>query len=162
MVNAPAADGEMLYESVCVYSLALGKLRTDEPKQAEEYANRAVELLKRAQAAGYFKDPDAAAEMDKDEELQALRHKLQAEIAHLQEEKASFAATRLRLNGEVELSRRQLHDEQVRWAERKATEEAALREQTAALERRQARLGAEQARTASEVQAARTRCERYR
>jgi tetratricopeptide (TPR) repeat protein len=75
LINAPATDGETLYESVCVYSLALGKLPTTETKQAEEYANRAVELLNRAQTAGYFNDPEALAEMDKDEDLQALRQR---------------------------------------------------------------------------------------
>ena len=58
-------NGGEVYDLACVYAVACDKL----PGKREEYAARAVELLRRAIAAGY-KD---RAHMDKDADLDALR-----------------------------------------------------------------------------------------
>jgi hypothetical protein len=73
----PAAD---LYNLACAASLAAESARRDgrlspptRAKLAEQNAVRAVELLKQAHAAGYFKDPANAELLKTDKDLDPLR-----------------------------------------------------------------------------------------
>jgi hypothetical protein len=69
-----------LYNLACVYSLAAAAAQKDvalppagRARLAEQYAARAVSLLTRAHAAGYFRDRDKAKNLATDHDLDALR-----------------------------------------------------------------------------------------
>jgi tetratricopeptide (TPR) repeat protein len=66
--------GETLYDTACLYALASAALK-DNSQQAETYAAKAVALLRRAQAAGYFQKPARIAHMKKDTDLDSLRNR---------------------------------------------------------------------------------------
>src|SRR5262249_42980740 len=55
LTKDPATPGVLLYNGACVYSLAAAAAKSD-AKQREAYAGQALALLRRAQAAGFFKD----------------------------------------------------------------------------------------------------------
>jgi tetratricopeptide (TPR) repeat protein len=69
-----------LYTFAYVYSLCSSAAANDarlppaeRGKLADKYGARAVELLRKAQAAGYFQDPGRLAHMKEDEDLDAIR-----------------------------------------------------------------------------------------
>jgi hypothetical protein len=64
--------GPTLYNAACVFALAAASVKND-AKLREEYAGRAVALLRQAHKAGYFKQPANIAHMKKDCDLRALR-----------------------------------------------------------------------------------------
>jgi hypothetical protein len=73
-------EGGLLYDAACAFSLAssaaahdtqLGDL--ERTKLAEKHAARAVEVLRRAQQAGFFKQPGEVQHMRNDTDLDALR-----------------------------------------------------------------------------------------
>jgi serine/threonine-protein kinase len=64
--------GPTLYYAACVFALAAASVK-DDAKLSEQYAGRAVALLRQAQKAGYFKQPANIAHMKKDNDLRALR-----------------------------------------------------------------------------------------
>jgi serine/threonine protein kinase len=64
-------SGETLYNAACIYGLAAAA--APEPGERDAYAVQAVALLRRAQAAGYFKDRAHTANMKQDADLDALR-----------------------------------------------------------------------------------------
>jgi serine/threonine-protein kinase len=78
---AKAPGGEaLLYQAACVHAHALAAVRNDaklpqaEREQcADRYAAGAVELLREAQAAGYFKTSAEVRHLKKDRDLDALR-----------------------------------------------------------------------------------------
>jgi serine/threonine-protein kinase len=80
VVNPPTATGSMLYDAACVHALSAAAARkdaqlapTEQDRLAERYAGRAVELLDRAKAAGFFKHPARLEQLKKDPDLDALR-----------------------------------------------------------------------------------------
>jgi tetratricopeptide (TPR) repeat protein len=65
-------QGPTLYDAARVCALAAASVK-DDAKLSEQYAGRAVTLLRQAQKAGYFKQPATIAHMKKDSDLRALR-----------------------------------------------------------------------------------------
>ena len=57
--------GPTLYDAACVFALAVASVK-DDAKLSEQYAGRAVALLRQAQKASYFKQPANIAHMKKD------------------------------------------------------------------------------------------------
>ena len=80
-VSAQASGpAERLYQAARVYALASAAAQKDEQaspadraKLAEQYAARAVELLVRAERAGYFATPARLADLKTDPDLATLR-----------------------------------------------------------------------------------------
>jgi eukaryotic-like serine/threonine-protein kinase len=73
-------SAEFFYQVAAVYALAFAAARKDvarpaaeRDKLAKEYATRALELLKRANAAGYFKAPANLAKLKHDPDFDTLR-----------------------------------------------------------------------------------------
>jgi tetratricopeptide (TPR) repeat protein len=73
-------EGAACYDLACVYALAATAARKDarlataqRQALAEEYSGQAVRWLKRAQAAGHFKEPKKVKEMRDDKDLVCLR-----------------------------------------------------------------------------------------
>jgi tetratricopeptide (TPR) repeat protein/tRNA A-37 threonylcarbamoyl transferase component Bud32 len=73
-------DGDVLYHAACVHALssaaALKDSRpapTDRAARAEQYSVEAVELLRKARAAGYFNSPARIGQLTKDVSLAPLR-----------------------------------------------------------------------------------------
>src|SRR5205807_617677 len=73
-------SSEVLYEAGLTHALAVAAVRRDmllsppeRDRQAEEYAARAVELLQKAQEAGYFRERAAREELRNDPELEPLQ-----------------------------------------------------------------------------------------
>jgi hypothetical protein len=64
-------SGEDLYNAACIYGLAAAAAQ--EPGERDAYAVQAVALLRRAQAAGFFKDRAPTARIKQDADLDALR-----------------------------------------------------------------------------------------
>jgi serine/threonine-protein kinase len=64
--------GPTLYNAACICALAAASVQVD-AKLREQYAGRAVALLRQAQKTGFFKEPANLADMKKDSTLQALR-----------------------------------------------------------------------------------------
>jgi len=69
-----------LYTFAYVYSLCSSAAANDarlppaeRARLADKYGVRAVELLRKAQAAGYFREPGRLAHMREDEDLDAIR-----------------------------------------------------------------------------------------
>jgi tetratricopeptide (TPR) repeat protein len=76
----PSMDADMLYNLACVCSLSSAATRRDDTlaraeqdSRAEQYAARAVGLLKRAKAAGYFKSAARLEDVRQDRDLDPLR-----------------------------------------------------------------------------------------
>jgi hypothetical protein len=72
----------MVYDLGCVFALCTAAAQqdtqlpeADRNKVAEAYAVRAVEMLQRAQAAGFFKNPAQLRNAEKDPDLDALRQR---------------------------------------------------------------------------------------
>jgi serine/threonine protein kinase/Tfp pilus assembly protein PilF len=79
LVEKPAASGLLFYNAACVYSLSAAAARRDPKfspveagKQAELYASRAIQLLAKAEAAGFFKNPAMVEDVKKDSDLDAI------------------------------------------------------------------------------------------
>jgi tetratricopeptide (TPR) repeat protein len=64
--------GLTLYDAACVCALAAASVK-DDAKLGEQYAGRAMALLRQAQKAGHFKQPDNIDHMKKDDDLRSLR-----------------------------------------------------------------------------------------
>jgi hypothetical protein len=69
LAEEPKASGSLLYNVACVYALAAAQ----EDRQREVYAGQALALLRRARAAGFFKDPAKVAHLKQDTDLAPLR-----------------------------------------------------------------------------------------
>jgi hypothetical protein len=92
VAGADAKPGE-LYDAACVFSQASeatarakGMPEGERSRLAEQYAGRAVALLRQARQAGFFKDAAAVDLLEKDSDLEPLRsreeyRKLLAELA---------------------------------------------------------------------------------
>jgi serine/threonine protein kinase/tetratricopeptide (TPR) repeat protein len=65
----PKASGGLLYNVACVYALAAAQ----EERQRELYAGQTLALLRRARAAGFFKDPAKVAHLKQDTDFAPLR-----------------------------------------------------------------------------------------
>jgi serine/threonine-protein kinase len=61
-----------LYNAACAYALATAAVKPDS-EPGRRYARRAIELLRQARGAGYFKEPRRVKEMKEDEDLRSLR-----------------------------------------------------------------------------------------
>jgi serine/threonine protein kinase/tetratricopeptide (TPR) repeat protein len=61
-----------LYDAACVYGLSVPAAK-DDAKQQEQYARKALALLRRAQAAGFFKSAAEVEHLKEDDDLAALR-----------------------------------------------------------------------------------------
>jgi hypothetical protein len=66
-------------DAACVCALAAASVK-DDAKLSEQYASRAVVLLRQAQKAGYFKRPANVAHLKKDSDLRALRGRPDYEV----------------------------------------------------------------------------------
>jgi tetratricopeptide (TPR) repeat protein len=64
--------GDTLYTAAWIYALASAALK-DNNQQAENYAVKAIALLRRAQAAGFFQEPARVADFKKNTDFDALR-----------------------------------------------------------------------------------------
>jgi tetratricopeptide (TPR) repeat protein len=71
LTKDPATPGPRLYDAACVCSLAAAT--QEDTGQREEYVGQSLSLLRRARAAGFFKDPGAVERLKKDPDLQPLR-----------------------------------------------------------------------------------------
>jgi serine/threonine protein kinase len=76
----PALPGETMYNLACVYSVCSAVVRQDDQlakveqaSRSEQCAARAIEFLRKAQDAGFFKAPQRIEEMHKDKDLEPLR-----------------------------------------------------------------------------------------
>jgi WD40 repeat protein len=72
LAAAPGVPGAALYDLACVCALSSAAVK-DSPGKKEEYAARAVELLARARAAGFFQDRETVAHMKQDPDVEPLR-----------------------------------------------------------------------------------------
>jgi serine/threonine-protein kinase len=72
LTNKPNVSGEGLYNAACIHALASSVWKDDAPK-AEKQAARAVVLLRRAEAEGYFRSSEVVGEMKQDRDLDVLR-----------------------------------------------------------------------------------------
>jgi serine/threonine protein kinase/tetratricopeptide (TPR) repeat protein len=69
----PGPAGEVLYEAAVVYARAnVAAKRTREASQEERYARRAQELLKQAQSAGWFRDPQRIKQLKAEKSFNSL------------------------------------------------------------------------------------------
>ena len=66
-------SGEDLYNAACIYGLAAAAAQ--EPGERDAYAVQAVALLRRAQAAGFFKDCAKIERLKRDSYLAPLRQR---------------------------------------------------------------------------------------
>jgi serine/threonine protein kinase len=64
--------GEVLYNAACFYALA-SAARTHNRQQTESHAAKAITLLRRAQAAGYFQDAGRVGDLKQDTDFDTLR-----------------------------------------------------------------------------------------
>jgi tetratricopeptide (TPR) repeat protein/tRNA A-37 threonylcarbamoyl transferase component Bud32 len=79
-VAAERAEGDTAPALACVYAVASSAASKDEQltadergKRAEEYAVKAVDLLRRGQQAGYFKDANRTKYLDSEHDFDGLR-----------------------------------------------------------------------------------------
>jgi serine/threonine protein kinase/Flp pilus assembly protein TadD len=70
LVQREKPTAAMLYDVACVYSLAASG---EKDSRRERYAARAVEVLRQAQAGGFFGEPDRVAHLKKDPDLDPIR-----------------------------------------------------------------------------------------
>jgi serine/threonine protein kinase len=75
LTKDPGTSGPTLYDAACIYSLVTGERgpQTLPSMLQDQYAGQAVALLRRAQAAGFFKDPRQVEHLKKDPDLAPLR-----------------------------------------------------------------------------------------
>jgi hypothetical protein len=82
LANLPNIAGEALYDGACVHGVAAAAAK--DPEVREKYAARSVELLRRAFATGFGKDPfqkmsgilgDPVQHMEQDRDLAAIRNR---------------------------------------------------------------------------------------
>jgi tetratricopeptide (TPR) repeat protein len=71
VLGEPLFPKDGLFNAACIFALATGQ-ETDR-NHAERYAQRAVQLLTKAQAAGFFKAADRRGLLDRDPDLASLR-----------------------------------------------------------------------------------------
>jgi hypothetical protein len=79
-LTKPETNGEGLWGLAIIYARSVSAARSDSQLPlaerealAERYGSRAVALLRKLQAEGYFKDPDHARALRTDPDLNALR-----------------------------------------------------------------------------------------
>jgi serine/threonine protein kinase/tetratricopeptide (TPR) repeat protein len=72
IASVKGLPANILYNLGCIYSLCCGAAG-DDASLAEEYATRAVELLDRCRATGFFSDPANREHLDDDPDLSAIR-----------------------------------------------------------------------------------------
>jgi hypothetical protein len=70
--EADPPSGSLCYDSACVYALSAAAVKDDAPLR-DQYAARALALLRQAQKNAFFKDPKQIDNMRKDTDLDALR-----------------------------------------------------------------------------------------
>jgi tetratricopeptide (TPR) repeat protein len=80
LAGRDSGSGGLLYDSACVFALAVDAARQDtqltqleRDRRAQEYGTCAVELLVRAKTVGYFRLPERVEELKNDEDLKSLR-----------------------------------------------------------------------------------------
>jgi hypothetical protein len=73
LTQGPATPGAVLCDGACVYARAAAS--APEGEQREAYAGQALALLRRAQAAGFFKDRAKTERLKKDSDLAPLRQR---------------------------------------------------------------------------------------
>ena len=71
LTRDPGAPSFLCCDAACVYALASAAV--PETSEREEYAGQALALLRRAQAAGFFKDPAKIARLNQAADLAPLR-----------------------------------------------------------------------------------------
>jgi serine/threonine protein kinase len=71
LTRDPGAPSFLCCDAACVYALASAAVQ--ETSEREEYAGQALALLRRAQAAGFFKDRAKVAHLNQDTDLAPLR-----------------------------------------------------------------------------------------
>jgi tetratricopeptide (TPR) repeat protein len=71
LTRADKTPGDMLYDAACVYGLSVPAAK--DAQQQERYADKALALLRRAQAAGFFKSAAEVQHLQEDDDLAALR-----------------------------------------------------------------------------------------
>jgi serine/threonine-protein kinase len=93
VAGQPGVSGDVLYNLACAYALAVGPAESDPAlgplagvTAGQGYAAAAVRLLRRLQAEGYFRPPEAARLLTEDPDLASVRGRsdfqaLQTEIA---------------------------------------------------------------------------------
>jgi len=72
LTQGDQVSGGTLYDAACVCALSAAAVKND-VKPGENYAARAVALLRRAQATGYFEDGQRLQHLKKDSDLASLR-----------------------------------------------------------------------------------------
>jgi tetratricopeptide (TPR) repeat protein len=82
LASRQALSNTDLYNLACVCSLCSAAVcrdgtlsKTEQDHQADQYAVRAIEFLRKARAAGFFKSAAAVEEMRKDKDLDAVRER---------------------------------------------------------------------------------------
>jgi hypothetical protein len=80
LANQKSVPGQVLYDLACIFSLSSTAARqdprlspTEQDQRVEQYARRAVELLARAGAIGYFQEPARVEHLKEDKDLDSLR-----------------------------------------------------------------------------------------
>jgi tetratricopeptide (TPR) repeat protein len=74
LVEATGSTDETGYNAACVYGAAAGTVEADAPLR-KSYLDRAVELLHKLQASGYFKEPSHMQLLKEDKDLDLLRQR---------------------------------------------------------------------------------------
>jgi serine/threonine protein kinase/tetratricopeptide (TPR) repeat protein len=72
LTRGDQVSGGSLYDAACICALSAAAV-IDDAKQQEAYAARAVGMLRRAQATGYFNDSQSVQHLKQDDDLAALR-----------------------------------------------------------------------------------------
>jgi tetratricopeptide (TPR) repeat protein len=72
LTQGDQVSGGSLYDAACICALSSAGVR-DDGKRQETYALRAVAMLRRAQATGYFKDSQQVQHLKQDDDLAVLR-----------------------------------------------------------------------------------------
>jgi tetratricopeptide (TPR) repeat protein len=67
-------SGSLLYDAAWAFALSAAAVK-DDAKLREQYAARAIALLRQAKTAGFFKDPKQVEHMKKDTDLDTLRQR---------------------------------------------------------------------------------------
>jgi serine/threonine-protein kinase len=82
LASGEGIAGVTLYNLACIQALNAGAAARDaarplpeREKRSQQYARTAVELLGRTAKAGFFRDPNFAEHLDKDDDLAALRER---------------------------------------------------------------------------------------
>ncbi len=94
LINKAPFSGRTLYKAACVYAVSTTAVSRDtqliaieQDTKGQKYAARAIELLMKAQAAGYFNEVAIVEHMKQDHDLDPLRsradfQKLLAKLEH--------------------------------------------------------------------------------